>query len=369
MTVELLVPFELKAEFLPAAAAWADGLTVKMPARLAALLADGAYIKPEDELRILARGEAIALRDRRAFLAFPPRAAKLPISYRTVPSPLRRLLANGLGRVQRLRQTSWAEFPGWPLDLSADLVADLSQSKPPTRQKTPVILTHDIDSPEGLINLVEKFLPIEEAAGARSANYFVPCAWPLDHGLIAEVANRGHEVGVHGFDHSNKTSFAEPEERARRIKAGTTFGSRYNATGYRAPSLVRSRELLADLAPHYSYDSSVPTSGGPFPVPNNGSASARPWRVGTLWELPLSMPRDGSLRFLGHSAPQIEKIWRDCASRIANSGGTVILLTHCERGFSGNSEMLAAYRSFLDFITSCESFEFTLPRDLISRLT
>jgi hypothetical protein len=49
------------------------------------------------------------------------------------------------------------------------------------------------------------------------------------------------------------------------------------------PSLVRSREFIADLQAYCTYDSSIPTSGGAFPLPNK-----RPH------------PRDGSMRFLGH---------------------------------------------------------------------
>ena len=84
------------------------------------------------------------------------------------------------------------------------------------------------------------------------------------------------------------------------IGCGPRFGDRYDATGYRAPSLLRTAALIADLGPLYRYDASIPTFDGAFPVPNNGCASARPWRIGSLWEIPLTPPRDGNLRFLGY---------------------------------------------------------------------
>ncbi|MBY0429880.1 MAG: methyltransferase domain-containing protein, partial [Rhodospirillales bacterium] len=117
-----------------------------------------------------------------------------------------------------------------------------------------------------------------------------------------------------------------------------------------APSLLRTRPLLGELSRLYRYDSSIPTSGGLFPMPNNGCASARPFRLQGLWEIPLSMPRDGSLRFLGHSAREILAIWQRCAGLIAASGGVVMLLTHCEQRFSGNPAMLNAYRGFLEWV-------------------
>jgi peptidoglycan/xylan/chitin deacetylase (PgdA/CDA1 family) len=353
---------------------WAEGLTVKLPAAVAASLQGGV-----DTPTAALRQAADDLRLRRAFLEAPPASGRLPVSYRTLWGPARRAIAGVIGRVQRQRQSAWADFPGWPVDLSADVLADLAgsnlvrtwygtggQSEAPL---TPVLLTHDIDSPEGLQNLIDLFLPIEEAAGARSASYIVPCAWPLDEPLIAEAAARGHETGVHGYDHANRTPFAPEPERRKRLAAGRAFGDRFSAQGYRAPSLVRTHALLDGLAPLYRYDSSIPTSGGPFPVANNGCASARPWLIrGGLWEIPLSMPRDGSLRFLGHSPRAIADLWLASADLIARSSGVVTLLTHCERGFSGNPAMLDAYRRFVSDIAADGRFVFMRPANLVDSL-
>jgi hypothetical protein len=281
---------------------------------------------------------------------------------------MRRLLGRLIGRVQRARQAKWARYPGWPLDLSADVAADLAGAPSITFRRTPVLLTHDIDSPEGLRNLRDLFLPLEEAAGMRSANYVVPCAWQVDAALMIEVLERGHEVGVHGFDHANRTAFVSAAERVQRLARGHDFARRYRGTGYRAPSLLRTPALIEALRPLYRYDSSIPTAGGAFPVANNGCASARPWRFGKLWELPLSMPRDGSLRFLGHRPEQIGALWRKVAAQIAASGGIVNLLTHCEAGVSGNPAMLAQYRGFLEWLAGDARFEVIVPAALIDRL-
>jgi hypothetical protein len=359
----------LTRERLPESARWADGLDVRLPPGLARHLATGADGFGEPSVRMEAADAAHDLRMRAAFLVSPPLSGRLPIHYHRIPVPVRKLVAGALGRWQRLRTSCWARFPGWPIDLSADLAADLAgQPGVVFKGRTPVLLTHDIDSPEGLQNLAEMFLPIEEAAGVRSANYIVPCAWPPDPGLLDDLLRRGHEIGIHGYDHANRTPFAETDERRQRLAAGRAFGNRYGAIGYRAPSLVRTAALLADLAPLYRYDSSIPTSGGPFPVPNNGCASARPWQLGSLWEIPLSMPRDGSLRFLGHSAAEIGRIWKQVADTVARSGGVVCLLTHCEKRFSGNAAMLAAYRGFIEWAAEDSRFEFMRPADLIARL-
>src|SRR5207247_2585030 len=107
----------------------------------------------------------------------------------------------------------------------------------------------------------------------------VPCGWPLDYGQLDEIHQRGNEIGVHGYDHSNRTAFVDPVQRRDRLAAGKRALERYAPLGYRAPSLLRTKELLEDLASFYAYDSSIPTSGGLFPVPNNGCASARPFEL------------------------------------------------------------------------------------------
>jgi len=362
-----LVALTLGGPSVPERIRWADGLTIKVPADIKHLVAQRST-EPAIQAAAL-QTAARDLRMRRAFLSAAPAVARLPISYRVVWAPLRRGIARVMGRVQRWRQNAWAQFPGWPIDLSADVIADLAGPDPArVSSPTPVLLTHDIDSPEGLRNLVDMFLPIEEAVGARSASYIVPHAWPLEMELISEVVARGHEIGVHGYDHSARTPFASPDERRARLAAGHDLGRQFGAVGYRAPSLVRTQALLDDLALLYRYDSSIPTSGGPFPTANNGCATARPWLIGNLWEIPLSLPRDGSLRFLGYSPSQITRMWLEIATLIARSGGVVNLLTHCERGFSGNRAMLEAYRQFIGEMATDSRFEFMLPRVLVQAL-
>ena len=351
--------------------AWTEGREFCVPASVLeeltaqGCLAESAGLSIPEHVRIRKSGAAVALRDRAAFTETPPISSRLPVSYHVVPGWARALAASAVGRLKRRSMSQWASFPMFPLDLSADFLADLECPVNRGPETTPVLVSHDIDSAEGLRNLVQHFLPLEEKAGARSSNYIVPCAWPIDAALVNEVRTRGHEVGVHGTDHSNRTPFADPEERRERLDRGRAFAERYGATGYRAPSLLRTRALLHDLASRYRYDSSIPTSGGLFPVPNNGCASARPFRIGVLAEVPVSLPRDGSLRFLGYTPRQIVRLWIDCAARIADSGGVVVLLTHCERRFSGNTAMLSAYHEFLEAVAASPRFRFKMPADVL----
>jgi peptidoglycan/xylan/chitin deacetylase (PgdA/CDA1 family) len=361
-----------------ARAAWAEGLHVSLPAPLLdrtgwrrALGSDGTLDIPAGPAKI-SSGDVIGLRERCAFTDRPPMSARLPINYRVVPGWARAAIASAIGRSRRRHVDRWADFPGWPVDLSTDLLDDLREPAglpDPVSRPAPVVLTHDIDSSEGLKNLVGRFLPVEEALGARSTSYIVPCAWRLDHGLIGEIVARGHEVGVHGYDHANVTPFAALAERARRLDAARGLAERYGACGYRAPSLLRTRALLRDLGSRYRYDSSIPTAGGPFPTANNGCATARPFLVEGIVELPITLPRDGSLRFLGYRPEEIADTWIACADVVARSRGVVVLLTHCERRFSGHPRMQSAYRRFLETVRArSDRFTFSSPGGVLDRV-
>lgn len=341
---------------------WAVGHDVSLPVSLLTALTGSATVVELDLRTVAPPPSANCLQDdlrlRAAFTDEHPRSKRLPFSYQRVPPQIRWYIARYLGKGLRNRRSEWARFPDWPLDLSADFVADwLCGSTPmPAVAPAPVLLTHDIDSAEGLRNLVDLFLPIEEAVGARSTSYVVPRGWALDHGLLRDVVARGHEIGVHGYDHSNRTPFLSRHERRRRLSDGRSALEAYSPSGYRAPSLVRTPGLVEDLADYFLYDSSIPTSGGPFPVFNNGCATARFFRIGRTLEIPITLRRDGSMRFLGYSPVEIGAMWRDNAEQIAAARGIVSLLTHCERRFSGNRPMLDTYRQFLEFLQSSPRF-------------
>src|SRR5689334_22868678 len=233
-----------------------------MPSRLRwRVTSDGDVSIDRDSLPV-PLAEVPRQRERAAFTEQRPASARMPVSYQRVPGRLRAAIGSAIGRWNRGRSERWAEFPQWPLDLSADLLFDLIVPAPPRpAHAAKVVLTHDIDSSEGLENLVSRFLSVEEAIGARSTNFIVPCAWKIDEGLLTEVTARGHTIGVHGYDHSNLTPFAADAERRRRLDAALPFARRHGAVTYRAPSLLRTRALLRDLASRYQWDSSIPTSG------------------------------------------------------------------------------------------------------------
>jgi hypothetical protein len=84
----------------------------------------------------------------------------------------------------------------------------------------------------------------------------------------------------------------------------------------------------------------------------------------------VTLPRDGSLRFLGYAPDEIVRFWIECADLVARARGAVVLLTHCERRFSGGPGMLDAYRRFLDHVRArADRFEFSSPTRVLAEAT
>ena len=120
---------------------------------------------------------------------------------------------------------------------------------------------------EGIATRVEdnvlRILDLFDGAGAKAT--FFTLGWVAERHpkLIRAIADRGHEIASHGYDHArvftfNRTEFAEDIRKARKILEECSGQA---VTGYRAPSFsIDPRCLWAfeELAEQgYAYSSSV----------------------------------------------------------------------------------------------------------------
>jgi peptidoglycan/xylan/chitin deacetylase (PgdA/CDA1 family) len=354
---------------------WAEGALLSVPH---AWLRERGFLEDLDangrcavarELPALIPEEASRVRLWAAYTEKRPIPLRLRPWFRMVPMSLRNYAASRLGQWQRRRIRHWAMFPRWPLDLSADFFADLvtGESSPFFAGPTPVVLTHDIDTLEGLRNLQRWFLSLEESVAACSTSFIVPHRWPIDHSILTDILDRGHEIGIHGFDHSNRTPFLSGEKQRLRLARPNDLIDRYGIRGYRSPSLLRTRSLMKSLGRFYEYDSSIPTAGGVFSVQGTGCGSARPFVSEGIAELPVTLPRDASLRFLGYNPTEILRIWKLCAEYISRSGGVIVVLTHCEARFSGDATMFEAYRRLLDYVADSDHLTFSTAGEVLQK--
>jgi hypothetical protein len=117
-------------------------------------------------------------------------------------------------------------------------------------------------------------------AEARPIRRCASRTWPIDMAIVDDVVAHGHRMGIHGFDHSNLTPFSRPEERRIRLDAGSspTMGLP-DMSPLRCCEPKRSCRIWAADIP-------MPVRSRPraglFPVPNDGSATTRPYRLGDL---------------------------------------------------------------------------------------
>lgn len=138
------------------------------------------------------------------------------------------------------------------------------------------------------------------ARRSTRATFFV-LGWVAERypALVRQIADRGHEIASHGYDHRLVFDLTPEEFRAdlRRAREAIESAAGVQVRGYRAPSFsITARSLWALdilIEEGYAYDASI------FPIHHDryGMPSAprhihtitRP--AGTLWEVPGSTTR------------------------------------------------------------------------------
>lgn len=311
-----------------------------------------------------------ALIRRHVFLKSLPWYGRLPFHYRRVPPRLRAAIRDLLGR-----RVSADEYPAWPLECSVEALrrmylfarreADGSQPLPfwPDGRQFALAVTHDIDSAEGQAR-VTSWMDEEAKIGVRSCFYVVGREYPVDLGLWREANERGFEVGLHGDRHDHKLAFLPEEDIRRRLAPCERLADDLSMTGFRAPSLFRTKALLSVVGERYAYDSSVPDTGL-LPTAANGCATVFPFELDGVRELPVTVPADGTLLARGLEPEQVLAAWLAKTEWIRAMGGAAVFLAHPEDGFSAEPRMYKAMRFFLEQMAADDDAWIALPREIV----
>lgn len=221
--------------------------------------------------------------------------------------------------------------PIWPIDESA------SRPPPgwtgwPDGKKFAVVLTHDVEGPEGLAKC-RQLAELEMQLGFRSSFNFIPeGSYSAPRELREWLVANGFEVGVHDLKHDgrlygSRRGFAE---KAARINK---YLQDWKAVGFRSGFMLRNLDWIHQL--DVVYDSSTfdtdpfePQSNGtrtifPFWIPARASdTSARRGYV----ELPYTLPQDSTLFLvLKKTSPDI---WLKKTDWIARHGGMALVNVH-----------------------------------------
>ena len=277
-----------------------------------------------------------------------------------------------IARRALVRRQGLPDFPAWPLEESLDrllrfyvrclLLASGRKELTfdwfwPESYSAALILTHDVESAEGLRRAIE-LADLEEERGLRSSFNIVARWYPIDDGILRELRERGFELGVHGVYH-DRSMFASRPAFESQLPVVREMAERTGATGFRSPATHRVFEWLAELP--LDYDCSVPHSDPFEPIPG-GCCSVWPFFIGEVVELPYTMPQDHTLfTLLGHRSIAL---WREQLERIERLHGLIELLTHPDPGYLGDRPKRALYVEFLDSVRDRSELWKPLPREV-----
>jgi len=100
--------------------------------------------------------------------------------------------------------------------------------------------------------------------------------------FLNAIAQRGHEINVHGLYHDGHL-FDEREEFLRRADQINNYGREYGAAGFRSPVMYRKPDWMSVL--DFAYDMSFPNTAHLDPQ-RGGCATIMPYFLGDLLETP-----------------------------------------------------------------------------------
>jgi peptidoglycan/xylan/chitin deacetylase (PgdA/CDA1 family) len=286
---------------------------------------------------------------------------------RAIPRPLQLASRRILARWQRDVQ-----FPAWPYDDSvaslvrfyAGCILRARQESEiefrwfwPDKHNAALILTHDVESAEGL-RLAVEIADLEETRGLRSSFNIVADSYPVDRGIVRELADRGFELGVHGIHH-DRSMFASRRNFVEQLPKVSAWANKIGAVGFRSPSTHRVFNWLGELP--LEYDCTIPMSDPYEPVPG-GACTPWPFFIGDVIELPYTLPQDHTL-FTVLNEHTIDT-WTGQVARLEASFGLIQCVTHPDPGYLGDRRKRGYYTDLLDYALARDRVWTALPREV-----
>ena len=284
-----------------------------------------------------------------------PVLAYLPFHYHKIPF---RIGINKLLMKVKKRKLKII-FPNWPADVSVDVLKHIENVLASKKRKSfwkrgkkfAVVLSHDIDTEEGLLS-VHKFLELEEKYNFKSTNFVVGNYYKLKEEVLQFIVKEGHEIACHGDTHDALLPYLSEENIQKRLDKCRGFFKKYGVVGFRAPSLLISEKLDKNLSTYFKYDSSVTDTELFMPDSEvSGSCTVFPFFKKDVLRIPITLPMDSSLLFLGYNEDQVLELWKKKFDFIKKIGGVAMIVTHAEKHFSMNETMLVVYEKLLKLLS------------------
>jgi peptidoglycan/xylan/chitin deacetylase (PgdA/CDA1 family) len=282
----------------------------------------------------------------REALASDMSGAQLSQVFRTYYA-LRRLLPLRVRQtLQRFRRVAVEPRWAYPDDFVQSLVGQLQQSADPLTIIHPwpdhrafaFVLTHDVETAEGMQRILQ-IADLEEELGFRSSWNFVPFRYAIDRRLLRELADRGFEIGVHGYNHDGKL-FTSRAEFDRRVPAINRALRSWGAVGFRAPMVHRNLRWMQSL--EIQYDASC-FDADPYQAMPGGVGGVWPFIAGRFVELPYTFPQDHTLLVVRNERGG--QLWSEKLAYLAALNGMALVITHPD--YLNSPLRLESYRRLL----------------------
>jgi peptidoglycan/xylan/chitin deacetylase (PgdA/CDA1 family) len=276
-----------------------------------------------------------------------------------------------LQRLNARRRLQSVEFPAWPQDatltrlLGALLAARMKEEGV---ERVPFVgfwphgkawawcLTHDVELEDGQAQAMP-MAAAEEERGVRSSWNFVPERYPVDRDRMEDLRSRGHEIGVHGLEHSGKlfSSRAEFERRSRKING---YVREWGAVGFRSPATYRNPFWLPEI--DVDYDSSFMDNATLEPQ-RGGVCSAYPFMLSErMVELPITLPMDHTL--INVLRQDVVGAFASKREWIRRQHGLAVALFHPD--YNTSRDAIARYGAVIDGLREAPGGWHALPREI-----
>lgn len=218
-----------------------------------------------------------------------------------------------------------------------------------------LVLTHDVETPDGLAFLPE-VVKLEEKYGFRSSFNIVGDQMPQDLGFLEEIKTRGFEFGIHGWHHDSSAFFSKQNYLDAVSKINKKL-KEINAVGHRSPLNLRNPEWMQAL--NIEYDLSF-FDTDPFEPISGGTMTIWPFLMGRILELPATLVQDNTLiNYLGENSPDI---WLEKVDYLQQYHGMALLNSHPD--YLHEKKVWKIYESFLAAMQENEHYWNGLPKDV-----
>jgi glycosyltransferase involved in cell wall biosynthesis len=241
----------------------------------------------------------------------------------------------------------------------------------PHGKKFAFVLTHDVESPDGLAKC-RQLMELEMKWGFRSSFNFIPEGdYQVSRELRERLTGNGFETGIHDLHHDGRLYRNRRDFNQKAIQINQHL-KHWNAVGFRSGFMLHNLDWLHEL--DIQYDASTFDTDPFEPQPDNLGTIFPFWVPGVrgkgYLELPYTLPQDSTLfLLLGETSPNI---WMQKLDWIAQHGGMALIDVHPDYlRFAGDpvstrNYPAAYYESFLQYVTEryAGAYWHVLPKDL-----